>query len=104
MKISRERMIIVLAFSAGLFMWLMDAVLDKFRKFPEEPFLKVLLYDAPNHEFLMRPLFLFAFTLFGVLIAFYMKKVKQSENRYRYLFDNINDMIMVRPFVQQSQN
>lgn len=104
MKINRERQIIILSFIAGLFMWLMDALLDKFHKFPEEPFLKVLLHDAPNHEFLMRPIFLISFTLFGVLIASYMKKVKQSENRYRYLFDNMNDMIMVRPFVQQSQN
>jgi PAS domain S-box-containing protein len=104
MKINRERKIIVVSLCAGLIMWLMDALLDKFHKFPKEPFLQVLLHDAPNHEFMMRPIFLVAFTLFGVLIAFYMKKVDQSENRYRYLFDNINDMIMVRPFVQQSPN
>ena len=98
----KQQQVIILGFFAGLLLWVTDAVLDKINKFPNEPFIKILLYDAPTHEFLIRPIMLLSFTLFGILIASYMKKIQQSENKYRYLFDSISDIVMVRPFIQQT--
>jgi PAS domain S-box-containing protein len=101
MRIKQEHKVIILASLAGAFLWLMDAFLDKFDKYPDEPFLKVLLLDTPSHEFWLRPIFVLSFTIFGLLIAFYMKKGRFSEGRYHHLFDSINDIVLVKPFTQQ---
>ena len=101
MRIKQEHKVIILAVAGGVFLWLMDAILDKFDKFPNEPFLKVLLLDAPSHEFWIRPIFVLSFTIFGLLIAFYMQKGRFSEGRYRHLFASINDIVLVKPFTQQ---
>lgn len=103
MSIKKEHKVIILASLAGAFLWLMDAFLDKFDKYPDEPFLKVLFLDTPSHEFWLRPIFVLSFTLFGLLIAFYMQKGRFSEGRYRHLFDSINDIILVKPFTRQME-
>lgn len=95
MKIRQEHKIMVLGFLGGALLWLTDAVLDKIYKFPNKPFIKILLYDAPPHDFLIRPIMLLSFAAFGILIASYMKRTRQSENRYRSLFDSIKDIILV---------
>lgn len=82
-------------------MWLMDAFLDKFDKYPNEPFVKVLLLDTPSHEFWLRPIFVLSFTIFGLLIAYYMQRGRLLEGRYHHLSDSINDIILVKPFTSR---
>ena len=103
MRINKEHKVVILTVLAGVSLWLMDAFLDKFDKYPEEPFLKVLFLDTPSHEFWLRPIFVLSFTLFGLLIAFYMQKGRFSEGRYRHLFASINDIVLVKPFTRQTE-
>ncbi len=93
-----EHKIIALSVLAGLGFWVLDAVGDKFFKYTDEPFLKVLIFDAATHEFLTRPLVLLGFIIFGVVTARYMFRARESEGRYQQFFDSINDGAFVMPF------
>lgn len=104
MRIKRGNKIIILGFLGGASFWLLDALLDKFIKFPHVPFINIFLYDAPTHEFLIRPIMLVIFTAFGVLLSRYVKRLEYSEGQYHYLFDCINDIVLVRPFSRESEN
>lgn len=99
-----EHKVIFWGFLGGVFLWLTDALLDKVLKFPDASFLTILIYDAPKHELAMRPIMLLSFTIFGVLISQQLKKLKKSEGRYKYLFDHVNDGILIRPFNEPGKN
>jgi PAS domain S-box-containing protein len=101
-RIKQEHKVITISFLGGVCLWIGDALLENLERLHQVSFINILFYDPPSYSYLLRPIFLISFTLFGFLIASYMKKEKQSEGRYRYLFDSINDIVMVRPFIQQS--
>ncbi len=79
-------------------MWVTDVILDKILKFSDASFMSILLYDTPTHEFAMRTIMLLSFTIFGVLMSEQLKKLRKSEGRYKYLFDHVNDGILIGPF------
>lgn len=83
-------------------MCIMDAICDKLFKFSREPFIHLLIYDASGHKLLMRPILLLSFTLFGVLIARYLRQFNRIEVEYRYLFNSITDAILVTSFTQRA--
>lgn len=93
-----ERKIVGLSVLAGLFFWVMDAVLDYFFKFPEVSFITVLLFDAPYHDFIIRPFVVTVFIAIGLIIAKVVTRSKKAEARYQTLFDNMDDGVFVFPF------
>ncbi len=89
-----EKKIIALSISFGLFVWVVDAVLD-FYFFYEGTFWELLIYDVPKHEVYIRSVILASFMIFGILIGSIMVKRKkaeealqESEERYRDLYEN----------------
>jgi len=93
-----ERKIIGLSVLAGLFFWVMDAVLDYFFKFPDEDFISLLLFDAPYHDFIIRPFVVMVFITTGLIIAKVVTISKIAEARYQTLFDNMEEGVFVFPF------
>ena len=92
--------VIILAFIAGATFWLIDTIIGFFA-FYEMPFLDLLIFNIPSHEIYVRIIETALFVLFSLLIARYITRSKEIENRYRQLFTNINDAIFVTPVTKQ---
>ena len=91
-----EKWVIALSIACGLFIALIDAVLDYlvFYKEVRGTFLEMLLTDPPAHEVYMRLFILSTFAGFGVVVSWVMSRrrravdaLRQSEERFRLLFE-----------------
>jgi PAS domain S-box-containing protein len=92
--IKDEYKVIILSIIAGVAVWVFDAIMDTLI-FYHLPFYSLLIADIPSHEVYIRVVILISFIIYGFIISGYVIKAKESENRYRWLFDNINDAIFV---------
>jgi PAS domain S-box-containing protein len=93
-----ERKIILFSLLAGILFWVIDALLDYSLGNYNKSFLNILIYDAPTHDFVVRPFVVLIFIILGYVISRIVNKGKLAEDRYQELFDNINDSIFVLPF------
>lgn len=91
-----DRKIMAYSILAGAIFWLGDALGDWSFKFNQQPFLNILLYDAPSHEFFIRPLVVLLFLGSGILSCILLRKIKKSEGSYQDLFENVNDAIFLQ--------
>ena len=98
MKSYRKRLIWICALASVIF-WFGDALLDKFIKFPNEPFVKILIFDAPTHEFIARIFVVILIVCLVVTILFYINKVEEVavHKPYHTLFENIRDAAFLMP-------
>ena len=92
-----EYKIMVLSILIGLFVWVLDTVIDLFI-FYEGTFWGILIYDIPGHELYIRTVILALFILFGAFLARVTTKHKraekarrESEKDFRRFFNN--DMV-----------
>jgi PAS domain S-box-containing protein len=92
-----ERKILGLAILAGIAFWVIDTIFDWKYKFGNDSFWHILVYDAPSHEFFIRPLVLLIFIAMGIFMARYVGQMRETEGRYHQFFNNVNDAIFVRP-------
>jgi PAS domain S-box-containing protein len=93
-----ERKIIGLSVLAGLFFWVMDAVLDYYSGyFSDISFIRLLLFDAPPHPLYIRPFIFILFIISGLIFASIISKNKIATERYQQLFNNIDDPILLFP-------
>lgn len=77
-----EKKVIALSIAFGLFVCVVDAVLD-FYFFYEGTFWDLLIYNVPKHEVYIRSVILASFTIFGIIIASIMAKRKPAEEAPR---------------------
>ncbi|MBW1797679.1 MAG: PAS domain-containing protein, partial [Deltaproteobacteria bacterium] len=77
-----EKKVIALSIAFGLFIWVVDAVLD-FYFFYEGTFWELLIYDVPKHEVYIRLVILASFIIFGIIVASIMAKRKKVEEALR---------------------
>lgn len=99
--IKDEYKVIIFSIIAGLAVWVIDAILDTLI-FYHLPFYSLLISDIPSHEIYIRVLIIITFIIYGLLISRYITKAKESESRYRQLFNNINDALLVMPLTDQN--
>ncbi|RJR47888.1 MAG: PAS domain S-box protein [Deltaproteobacteria bacterium] len=92
--IKDEYKVILFSIIAGGAVWVIDAIMDTLI-FYHMPFYSLLIADVPSHEIYIRVLIIISFIIYGFIISRNVAKAKESENRYRQLFDNINDAIFV---------
>jgi PAS domain S-box-containing protein len=96
-KMTIERKIIGWSIIAGLFFWVVDAILDYTYKNLSSSFLRCLLFDVPSHEFYIRPVVFVIILGLGITIACNVKKSRISEQRYFHLFNNVRDSLYILP-------
>jgi len=96
-----ENKVIALSITFGLFVWVVDAVLDYFI-FYEGTFWGLLISDVPKHEVYIRLVILGSFIIFGIIISGHLarrkqaeEKTKASEVRFRELFNNMSSGVAV---------
>jgi PAS domain S-box-containing protein len=92
---------IVISVAAGLFLWLVDAVLDTLF-FYEGSFFALLITDVPHPELYMRLVGVACFLAFGFAGSRMLARQRQtkeairgSEEKYRDLVENLNDVIYI---------
>jgi len=95
MKTNYNRRIIAFSAFVGILFWFLDTTLDYFYKSGDRDFLFLLIHDYPNHEFIIRPLALLTFILFGFSLSYLSKKSEHHEIRYGRLLENIHDTVFV---------
>jgi len=91
--------IIALSVIIGMFVWVIDALLDCLL-FYEGTFLELLILDIPKHDIYVRSVILASFTIFGIIVAGIMGKrktadeaLRQSEEKFRTLVDTTSDWV-----------
>ncbi len=99
-----NRWIIAYSLLAGALFWVGDALGDWSFKFNNETFWDILLFDAPSHEFFIRPLVVFLFLGTGITSCILLNKINESERSYQELFDNVNDAIFLGQFTGNDQS
>ncbi len=77
-----EKIVILLSLVFGLFVWLIDAVLD-FLFFYEGTFWGLLIFDIPKHEVYIRSVILGSFIIFGIIISGFIARLKEVEEALR---------------------
>jgi PAS domain S-box-containing protein len=82
--------------------WFLDSAIDGYFFFHYTPH-EILTHTlhAPAHEIFMRSTTIVIIILFGFFLIRYNIYLKESEGRYRQLFDNINDPIFVHTDVTE---
>jgi PAS domain S-box-containing protein len=77
--------------------WFLDTAIDGYFFLHYTP-RQVLIYAlrAPAHEIFMRSSTVIAIIVFGLLLTRYAYQLNESEGRYRQLFDNIEDLVLVQ--------
>ncbi len=95
----KEHAIIVLSIAVGVAAWVLHAVLDFFI-FYEDSFWDLLILDLNTSEIYMRTTVFVLFIMFGLFVSRYFaranlaeEKLRQSEERYRFYFDNVGDTV-----------
>jgi signal transduction histidine kinase len=80
MILEDKKKIIALWFSAGMFLWFLDALLDLYYKYPTKTFIQCLLYDDPIHELFSRILLSTAAIVLGFVISgkIYLRKSRDE--------------------------
>ena len=74
-----EHKVIVLSAVLGLFVWIVDAVLDYLLFYKRGTFVGLLITDIPPHKLYIRSVLLFSFILFGVVISRILSEEKQAK-------------------------
>ncbi len=94
-----EHRVIVLSVLLGIFVWIIDAVLDAF-VFYEAPFLQLLITDVPAHEIYIRSMIMLIMVVSGIVASRYLaarnqaeESLRQSVERYRNVCDLTSDWI-----------
>ena len=102
--------IILGAISLGLLIWILDATVDRF-VFNQQNVRNLLIFGIFVHEFYMRLLILCFFLVFGVIMSQVVDKhaqaehaLRESETRYRELFDNMSSGVAVYQSQDDGQN
>ena len=80
---SRKKYFVIgLSILGGFLIWVLDAVLDYFIFF-EGTFLDLLVFDIPEHELYIRSLILVIFFIFGLICAWIIGRLENSEENLR---------------------
>lgn len=93
----QEKKIISIAVFLGILMGLVDNIFDYLIFYRGMTWWDLFVLKVPPHEIYMRSLIFVFFTIFGFICIRYIRQIKQAEGRYQRLFNNVNDMIFVRP-------
>lgn len=91
--------IILISLRFGLFLWLIDTLLEYFI-FREAPFFDVLIRDVPRHGIYIRSLIVICFIAFGIVCARFLARQQQIERKlhtkiafHQHLVDTISTPI-----------
>jgi PAS domain S-box-containing protein len=91
--------IIILSVILGIFVWILDAILDYFFFYHGE-FLELLVTGMPFHEFYIRSVILSVFVMFGMIASSILTKreniqesLRESEERFRQIAENISEIL-----------
>jgi two-component system cell cycle sensor histidine kinase/response regulator CckA len=102
-----EKRVLALAIAFGLSFWVVDAVMD-FCFFYQGTFINLLIKDVTPHEIYIRSFTLAVFTLFGIIIAHIVAKLKEAERVYRNaeqtgraIFNTISDAVFLHPLMKE---
>ena len=79
MTVNSERMILGLCISAGVVIWLLDAIFDYASSPSEKSFAYVFLHDTSLHEMYARAAFSLAFIGMGVFLSIIIRRLKRAE-------------------------
>ena len=90
--------IIALSVGLGVFIWVIDAVLDSLI-FYEGTFLESLIFDIPGHEIFMRTFILAYSTLFGVILSQIIEKRELNFRNTILLKSSILLRILSEPYM-----
>ncbi len=74
--------VVALSIVFGLFVWVIDAVLDYFI-FYQGPFWELLITGIPKHEIYIRSVILASFIVFGILMSAAIGRRKRTEEALR---------------------
>ncbi|MGM0442064.1 MAG: hypothetical protein ACQEQC_06570, partial [Elusimicrobiota bacterium] len=78
----KESKIVGVSLAAGLFVWVLDALLDfLFFYRGEGSFMEMLIFEIPGHEIYVRSIILIIFIITGVIISRYFKKERNSREK-----------------------
>ncbi len=81
-----NRRILGLAIGFGLFIWIIDALLDYIIFYKGESFLDLLIFDMPQHELYIRTLIMFLFISFGFISTRYADRIRSLERMEKEAF------------------
>ncbi|MBU0480846.1 MAG: hypothetical protein KKG47_07075 [Proteobacteria bacterium] len=84
----QEVRIVVLALGLGLFLWLVDSLLD-FYFFYEGSFITLLISDVPEHELYIRILIILCFLGFGLVAASLISRLRKKETEQAELIGDL---------------